>query len=170
MIRKRAQPSPDLFSSEDESEPTLRDVMKALCAVTTRVTATEKKLSASPNLHLRLLPTTESVTRSTLPPESERIQPRDILPPAALGMLHGVQERVRARLADKLTGAPAVYLPTTDEDSSQDEPPRVPGLRKSNGELLILLWFIGSHGPWIHLLPVSPSGHIRPALQHGFCG
>ena len=37
---------PDLLSSKDEPEPTLRDVMKALGMVTTRMTATKEKLSA----------------------------------------------------------------------------------------------------------------------------
>ena len=46
-IRKGAQLPPDLLSSEDESEPTLRDMMKALGTLTTRVTATEEKLSVS---------------------------------------------------------------------------------------------------------------------------
>ena len=46
-IRKRVQLPPDLLSSEDESEPTLRLVKKALGTLTTCVTATEEKLSAS---------------------------------------------------------------------------------------------------------------------------
>ena len=70
---------------------------------------------------------TESIIRSTLPPQSEGIQPRVTLPPSALGALPDVEEQVRARLAEKLKGASAVYLPTTDDDSGQDEPPQPEG-------------------------------------------
>ena len=43
-IRKRSHPPPDLLSFEDESEPTLRDVIKALGLLTACVTVTEKQL------------------------------------------------------------------------------------------------------------------------------
>ena len=40
---------------------------------------------------------------------------------------------MRIRLAERLMGIPAGYLPTTDEDSGQDDPPQVPAQRKSKG-------------------------------------
>ena len=68
-IRKRAQPPPDLLSSEDESEPTLRDVMKALDMLNTYVTATEEKVATSSRLTPVTSPLTEQATKLALPPQ-----------------------------------------------------------------------------------------------------
>ena len=103
-IRTRAQSdllsSDGDFTTEDESEPTLGDVLGTL---TTTVAATEDKLSAS-SRHTSEAPPplTGSVTMFTLPPfipdgpQSEGIQPRDT-------------------------------LSLTYEDSGQDEPSQVSG-------------------------------------------
>ena len=56
---------------------------------------------------------------------------RDSLPPATLDGLQGIEEQVKARIADRLRGAPAAYLPTTDEDSCQDEPTQASRRRRS---------------------------------------
>ena len=95
------------------------------------MTATEEKLSASSRSIPKPRLPTESIIGSTLPPQSEGIQCKDTLPLSALGGLPDVKEQMRARLAEGLTGASAVYLPTTDEDSVQDEPPQA--RRQSKG-------------------------------------
>ena len=47
------------------------------------------------------------------------------LPPSETDVLPGLEDTVRARIADHLRGAPAVYLPGTDEDCDQDYPPQM---------------------------------------------
>ena len=73
-IRRIAHRPQDLFSSnagfttEDESEPTLQDVMNALRTLTTRVAATAEKRSTSSRTTSEAPPLTGSVTMFTLPP------------------------------------------------------------------------------------------------------
>ena len=130
-IRKRAQLPPDLLSSEDESEPTLRDMMKTLGTLTTRISATKVKPSASSRSTLEGPPPmcTETVSWATLPFQSEQ----NSLPPAALERWQGIEEQMRARLAERLMGPSAAYLLTTDEESGQDETPQVKGHGESKG-------------------------------------
>ena len=108
-IRKRALPPPDYLSSEDESEPTLRDVLQALGMLTTRVTATEDKLSASSRPTSEATPSTEQATRFTLPSQSKEIQPRDTHPSAYFGGLLDIEEQVRAKLTERCRGASTGY-------------------------------------------------------------
>ena len=64
------------------------------------------------------------------------------------------------RLAERLTGAPAVYFPTTDEDSGQDEPPQIPGGRKSkgvSGKLRTADTTVVPRVTWPHEVIYSPS-------------
>ena len=86
---------------------------KALGTLTTRVTSTEEKLSATSKLTPEAPPFTEG----------EGTQPRETLPPVALDGLLDVKEQVRVRLAERLTATPTGYLINTDEDSGQVEPP-----------------------------------------------
>ena len=80
------------------------------------MTAIEEKLSASSRAIPEALPHMEKVTRPTFTPHIEGIQHIDTLPLATFGGLTDVEEQVRARLTERLTGASVVYLPTTDED------------------------------------------------------
>ena len=90
--------------------------MKALGTLTTYMTAIEEKISAPSRPTPDAPPPTEQVTWSTLPPQSEGIQSRDTLPPAALGGLLDLEEQVGALLEERLRVASSVCFPTTDGD------------------------------------------------------
>ena len=64
---------------------------------------------------------------------SSRCDPQYPLAPAASEGLQGVEEQLRARIAGRLRGRPAAYLPNTDKDSGQDKPTHVSGRRRGKG-------------------------------------
>ena len=56
---------------------------------------------------------------------------------------------MRARLTERLADPSVAYIPTTDEESGQDEPPKDARRVMVSAEILelwILLLFIESHG------------------------
>ena len=100
-IRKRAQPPPDLVSSEDESRPQLQDLMDALATLTTRVSAAEKKMAITSTPTPEAPPLTDQATRFDLPPQSADIHPTNTQPSTCFGGLLDIEEQVRARLVER---------------------------------------------------------------------
>ena len=90
------------------------------------MTATEEKLATFSMPTHEAPPLNDQSTRFTLPPQSEEIPSRDTYPSADFGGLLDIEEQVSARLAERHRGASTGYLPSTDKDSGQDDPPQVP--------------------------------------------
>ena len=60
--RNRVHPPQDLASSEDESGPQLQDLMDALAAIATRLSATEETLSTATRLAHKVSPPENQTT------------------------------------------------------------------------------------------------------------
>ena len=60
--RKRAQPPPDLVSSEDDSGPQLQDLMDALAIITMCLSATEQMLATATRLAHEVSPSPDQTT------------------------------------------------------------------------------------------------------------
>ena len=116
--RNRAQPPPDLLSSEDESGPQVQDLMDARVIITTHLsaaTATRRTHEAPP------LP--DQATGSDQPPKGPDIHSRDIQFSPDYGTLLDIKKEARARLVEGQRGASTGYFHNTDEESGPKEPP-----------------------------------------------
>ena len=76
--RNRAQLPPNLTSSEDESGPQLQDLMDALPAIATCLSATEEMLAKATRLVHEVSPPKNQTTGAEQPSQGIAIHPRDI--------------------------------------------------------------------------------------------
>ena len=164
--KHKAQPPPnpvssDGFITDDDPDATLRDVMTPIKTLSTQVAVNEERLvtqtqqgtsSFSVNI-----PYTSSDTRV---PENE---PETVPPfPPETDALQGLEDTVRARIAERLQGVPAGCLPGTDEDADHDYPPNVvAGHLKhgSSGKLRTADTVVVKTLTWPHEVLYTPSAH-----------
>ena len=101
--------SSDGFITDDDPEPTLRDVMSAISNLSKRVAINEERLASQPKSgasSFRVnVPFTSSDNR--VPGNEPESEPP---PPPQMDALTGLEDTVRARIANRLWGTPAGYL------------------------------------------------------------
>ena len=102
--RNRAQPPLDLPFSEDESRPQLQDLMDALVAIATCLSAAEETLAKATRLAHISTPENQT-TGADQPSQGIAIHPSDNHSSPYYGVLLDQEEQVRARLMKRCRAA-----------------------------------------------------------------
>ena len=103
-----------LGHGEDLLEPSLRDMMSILGNINARISATKNKVDKLSS-HRVVLRKEEDPQPSSSPDITGRGHPTTATQDDQDDVL-GIEDQVHARITEHLRGAPAAYLPTTDDE------------------------------------------------------